>query len=124
LTRKSVRIGPKIRKTDDEEGQVKRVLIAACICFICVSSAGAACKYKAADGSWTYSQSCARMSEKEIDESANMVIKKNQEYRKPETGVEGRRLRGFDYSNTTHSGMRIRMVEPNKGPPKQELESQ
>jgi hypothetical protein len=56
------------------------------------------------------------MSEKEIDESAALVLKKNQESKKVETGVEGRRLRGFDYSDTTHSGMRIRMVEPNKAP--------
>jgi len=95
---------------------VKRALIAASILAACSTPAGAACKYRAADGSWTYSQSCARMSEKEIDESAAMVLKRNQEYRKPQSGVEVRRLRGFDYSNTTHSGMRIPMVEPNKAP--------
>jgi hypothetical protein len=95
---------------------MKRVALAVFILVSCSGPAGAACKYKAADGSWTYSYSCARMSEKEIDESAALVLKKNQESKKVETGVEGRRLRGFDYSDTTHSGMRIRMVEPNKAP--------
>ena len=97
---------------------MKRALLAACICLACSGPAGAACKYKAADGSWTYSQTCARMSEKEIGESASLVLKKNQEQKKPDVGDVGRRLRGFDYSQTTHSGMRIPMVEPNKVPPK------
>jgi hypothetical protein len=60
------------------------------------------------------------MSEKEIGQSANRVLKRNEEIKNPNTGLEGRRLRGYDYSDTTNSGMRIRMVEPNKAPPKQE----
>jgi hypothetical protein len=103
---------------------VKRAVIAAMIVFGCSSSASALCKYKAADGSWTYSNTCAPMTEKAIDQSANAVVKRNEEFKKPGASVEGRRLRGFDYSDTTHSGMRIRMVEPNKAPSKQEFTSQ
>jgi hypothetical protein len=95
---------------------MKRIAIAAFIVSACSGPAGAACKYKAADGSWTYSYNCAPMSNKEIDESAALVLKKNQESKQVDTGVQGRRLRGYEYSNTTHSGMRIRMVEPNKAP--------
>lgn len=96
---------------------MKRVLIAAFILAIGAGPAAAACKYQNEDGSWTYSQSCARLSEKEIDQSANRVLKRNHELQNPSTGLEGRRLRGYEYSDTTHSGMRIRMVEPTKAPP-------
>jgi len=74
----------------------------------------ALCKFKAADGSWTYANSCAPLSEKEIDESATLVLKKNASQKKPASGVQPRRLRGYEYADTTHSGMRIRMVEPHK----------
>ena len=76
----------------------------------------ALCKYKAADGSWTYGQNCARMTNQEIDRSGNAVIRENEALKKPAPRLEGRRLKGYDYSTSTHSGMRIRMVEPNKAP--------
>ena len=103
---------------------MKRALMVAVVALACPNMVAAACKYKAADGSWTYSHSCARMSEKEIDQSAAMVLKKNQQQRTPDSGLEGVRLKGFEYSDTTHSGMRIRMVEPNKAPPKQNTTTQ
>ncbi len=103
---------------------MQRVVIAALIFFSYSSTAFALCKYKAADGSWTYAKTCARMSEKEIDGSAALLLKKNAAYKKPDPGIEGRRLRGFEYADTTNSGMRIRMVEPNKGPPEKEFTSQ
>jgi hypothetical protein len=100
---------------------VKYALFAAFVMFAWSSAASALCKYKAADGSWTYATSCARMSEKEIDQSANAVIKRNETFKNDDTGVEVRRLRGFEYSDTTHSGMRIRMVEPNKSRPEEKF---
>lgn len=100
---------------------MKRALLAALILSACSGSASALCKYKAADGSWTYAKSCARMSEKEIDQSANAVLKRNEASKKTDSGVEVRRLRGFEYSDTTHSGMRIRMVEPHKNPPEKKF---
>ena len=103
---------------------MKHALIAAIILFGFSNAAFALCKYKAADGSWTYANSCNRTPEKEIDESAALVLKRNQAYKKPDSGLEGRRLRGFEYSDTTHSGMRIRMVEPNKAPPRKEFTTQ
>ena len=103
---------------------MKHTLIAAFVLFSFSNTVSALCKYKAADGSWTYAKSCARAPEKEIDESAALVLKRNQAYKKPDSGFEGRRLRGFEYSDTTHSGMRIRMVEPNKGPPQKEFTTQ
>ena len=107
-----------------EESDVKPTLIAACVLFSFSSTAFALCKYKSADGSWTYAKSCARSPEKEIDESAALVLKRNQADKKPDSGLEGRRLRGFEYADTTHSGMRIPMVEPNKVPPKKEFTTQ
>ncbi len=95
---------------------MKPTLIAAFVLFSFSNTAFALCKYKSADGSWTYAKSCARTPGKEIDESAVLVLKRNQAYKKIDTGVEGRRLRGFEYADTTHSGMRIPMVEPNKRP--------
>lgn len=105
----------------NEEDSVRRALVVALILLSCSGSAAALCKYKAADGSWTYAKSCAPMSEKEIDQSANAVLKKNAAGKKTDAGVEVRRLRGFEYSDTTHSGMRIRMVEPNKSLPVKEF---
>ncbi|GMQ74863.1 MAG: hypothetical protein BMS9Abin01_0103 [Gammaproteobacteria bacterium] len=102
---------------------MQRALITAFVFFSFSSTAFALCKYKAADGSWTYAKTCAQMSEKEIDESATLVLKKNAAYKKPDPGIEGRRLRGFEYADTTNSGMRIRMVEPNKRPPEKEFTS-
>lgn len=96
---------------------MKHAVITACIVGCFASPALALCKYKAADGSWTYAQTCASMSTKEIDGSANRLINRNEALKNPDDGLEARRLRGYDYSNTTHSGMRIPMVEPNKGPP-------
>lgn len=103
---------------------MKPVVIAAILALSWSGGAAALCKYKAADGSWTYSQSCARMSEKEIDQSAREVMDSRAEQKKIGRGVEGRRLRGYEYSDTTHSGMRIKMVEPNKGPPEKEFTTQ
>ena len=74
------------------------------------------CKYKAADGSWTFSQNCARMTNQAIDGSGTAVIRENESLKKPPPRLESRRLKGYDYSTSTHSGMRIRMVEPTKPP--------
>ena len=103
---------------------MKRALIAAFILFGFSNAAYALCKYKAADGSWTYANTCAPMTEKEIDQSAALVLKKNKADRKSDSGLEARRLRGFEYSDTIHDGMRIRMVEPNKGPPEKAFTTQ
>ncbi len=100
---------------------MKRALITAFILFGFSNAAFALCKYKAADGSWTYAKTCAPITEKEIDQSATLVLKNNQADRKSDSGLEARRLRGFEYSDTTHDGMRIRMVEPNKRPPENEF---
>ena len=78
--------------------------------------ASAVCKYRSSDGSWTYAKTCREKPDKAIDESAALVLQRNNEQKKRNEGVEGRRLRGYEYSDTTHSGMRIPMVEPNKGP--------
>ncbi len=96
---------------------MKRALIAAFILFSWSGSSVALCKYKSADGSWTYAKSCAPISDKEIDQSASMVLQRNEAYKKPDAKLESRRLRGYEYADTTHSGMRIPMVEPIKGPP-------
>ena len=103
---------------------MKHTLIAAFVLFCFSNTAFALCKYKAADGSWTYANSCYRAPDKEIDESAALRLKRNQADKTPDSGLEGRRLRGFEYSDTTHSGMRIRMVEPNKAPPEKEFTTQ
>ncbi len=103
---------------------MKRALIAAFILFGFSNAAYALCKYRAADGSWAYANTCAPMTEKEIDQSAALVLKKNKADRKSDSGLEARRLRGFEYSDTIHDGMRIRMVEPNKGPPEKEFTTQ
>ena len=103
---------------------MRSALIAAVIALSWPPVTTAACKYKAADGSWTYSQSCARMSEKEIDQSAALVLKKNTQRKTADSSLEGVRLKGFEYSDSTHSGMRIRMVEPNKAPPKRKTGAQ
>ena len=100
-----------------EDLYMKSAVMLTLFCFGFSNSALALCKFKAADGSWTYASTCAPLSEKEIDESAALVLKKNASDQKPAPGVQPRRLRGFEYSDTTHSGMRIRMVEPNKPPP-------
>ena len=102
---------------------MKHAVITACVLVGFASPALALCKYKAADGSWTYGHTCASMSEKEIDGSANRLINRNEALKNPDNGLEARRLRGYEYSTTTQSGMRIRMVEPNKGPPEQEFTS-
>ncbi len=103
---------------------MKHALFTACVLACFASPALALCKYKAPDGSWTFGHTCASMSEQEIQGSANRVINRNEALKKPDEGIEARRLRGYDYSTTTHSGMRIRMVEPSKGPPEQEFTSQ
>ncbi len=103
---------------------MKRTLIAAFVLFSFSNTVFALCKYKAADGSWTYAETCAPMTEKEIDQSATLVLKKNKADRKSDSGLEARRLRGFEYSDTTHDGMRIRMVEPNKSPRQKEFTTQ
>lgn len=103
---------------------MKRALIVAFVLFSFSNAASALCKYKAADGSWTYANTCAPMTEKEIDQSATFVLKKNKADRKSDSGLEARRLRGFEYSDTTLDGMRVRMVEPNKSPPQREFTSQ
>lgn len=103
---------------------MKPVVIAAIVVLSWSSGASALCKFKAADGSWTYSQSCAQMSEKAINQSAREVMDRNEANKKIGRGIEGRRLRGYEYADTTHSGMRIRMVEPNKGPPEKEFTTQ
>lgn len=103
---------------------MKRALIAAFILMGWSSSTLALCKYRSADGSWTYAKTCAPVADKEINQSASMVLQKNAAFKKSEPGVESRRLRGFEYSDTTHSGMRIPMVEPNKGPLEKEFTTQ
>ena len=103
---------------------MRNALLAACMLFVFSNAALALCKFKAADGSWTYAKSCAPLPEKEIDQSAALLLKKNAAVQDPGTGLEPTRLRGFEYSDTTHSGMRIRMVEPNKAPAKDELATQ
>lgn len=90
------------------------LLITAIVLLSISNAASAFCKYKAADGSWTYAKSCAPLPEKQINESAALRLKKNAKARDPGSGVEPRRLRGYEYSDTTRSGMRIRLVEPNK----------
>ena len=105
-----------------------RALLAAFIFFggllAWPSAALALCKYQAADGSWTYANTCAPLSEKAITQSANAVMKNNAADKKVDSGIDARRLRGYEYSTTTHSGTRIRMVEPNKRPPEPEFTSQ
>ena len=103
---------------------MKRALIAAFILVGWSSSTLALCKYRSADGSWTYAKTCAPVADKEINQSASMVLQKNAAFKESEPEVESRRLRGFEYSDTTHSGMRIPMVEPNKGPPEKEFTTQ
>ncbi len=103
---------------------MRRILVGAFVLLSFSSTAFALCKYRAADGSWTYAKTCAQIPEKEIDESAASLLKKNAAYKKPDAGFEGRRLRGYEYAVTTNSGMRIRMVEPNKAPPEKEFTSQ
>lgn len=109
---------------DFEEDAVKSVVIAAIVIFSWPGGASALCKYKAADGSVTYSQSCTSMSNKEIDQSAREVMDSHAEQKKVGQSMEGRRLRGYEYSVTTNSGMRIKMVEPNKAPPDKEFTTQ
>ncbi len=103
---------------------MKHLVLAVTLAFGVSGAASALCKYKDTDGTWTYANSCRDKPDKEIDGSASMVLQNNAEKQKPDTGVEGRRLQGYEYSDTTHSGMRIRMVEPNKGPPEKEFTSQ
>jgi len=103
---------------------MRRALIAAFILCSFPNVVLALCKYKAADGSWTYAKTCAPVADKEINQSASMVLQKNEAFKKSDPGVESRRLRGFEYSDTTHSGMRIPMVEPNKGPPEKKFKTQ
>ena len=109
---------------DDREGSVNRVLIVAMVLFVWSGPSLALCKYRAADGSWTYAKTCAPASDKEINQSASMLLQENAAYKKPEASIESRRLRGYEYFDTTHSGMRVPMVEPNKGPPKPEFTTQ
>jgi hypothetical protein len=103
---------------------VKLAAIIALVYFSFSTSALAFCKYQAADGTWTYAKSCAPMPEKEISESATLRLKQNATSKKPASRLEGKRLQGFEYSDTTHSGMRIRVVEPNKMPTEEALATQ
>ena len=103
---------------------MSRGLIIAIVLFTWSGSSFAFCKYKAADGSWTYATTCAAGSSKEINQSASMVLQKNQRTKEPGARIEIRRLRGFEYPDTTHSGIRIPMVEPNKGPPEKPFTTQ
>lgn len=93
-----------------------RLVLIAIVALGISGQASALCKYKASDGSWTYAKSCREKPDKEIDESAALVLQRNNDQRDRDEGVEVRRLRGYEYSDTTHSGMRIPMVEPNKPP--------
>ena len=103
---------------------MSRGLIVAIVLFTWSGSTFAVCKYKASDGSWTYATTCAAGSSKEINQSASMVLKKNRQTNAPGGKIEIRRLRGFEYPDTTHSGMRVPMVEPNKGPPEKPFTTQ
>ena len=78
----------------------------------------ALCKYKAADGSWTYGQNCARMTNQEIDQPAHSVIRQNETARKSPPRLERQQLKGYEYSTGRGSdgGMQIRMVDPSKSP--------
>ena len=103
---------------------MNRVLIVAMLLFVWSGPSLALCKYRAADGSWTYAKTCAPASDKEINQSASMLLQKNADYKKPEASIESRRLRGYEYSDTTHSGMLVPMVEPNKGRQEPEFTTQ
>lgn len=85
------------------------------------ADASALCKYRAADGAWTYAKTCREKPAKEIDGNAGLVLQRNRELRTDDEGLEGRRLRGYEYSTTTNSGMRIPMVEPAKARPENEF---
>ena len=90
--------------------------LAAGALVVLAEPAMALCKYKAADGSWTYSQNCARMTNQEIEGSGNAVIRQNEELRKPPPRMEEQRLKGYEYSTGSSGGMQIRMVDPSKAP--------
>lgn len=115
---------PPARGRRREDGNMKYALLITCILFGFSNAALALCKFKAADGSWTYAKTCAPLDEKEINESAALRLKKNATVQEADSGIEPTRLRGFEYSDTTHSGMRIRMVEPNKAPANKEFTAQ
>ena len=103
---------------------MNRRLIVTIVLLAWSSSSFAFCKYKEADGSWAYATTCAPGSDKEINQSASMVLQKNRQTKAPGATIEIRRLRGFEYPDTTHSGMRVPMVEPNKGPPEKAYTTQ
>ena len=102
---------------------MKHLVIAAVVALGVSDGAWALCKYRDAEGTWTYAKTCREKPEKEIGESAALVLKRNREQLKHDDGVRGRRLRGFEYSDSTHSGMRIRLAEPNKAPSGQDFTS-
>ena len=76
----------------------------------------ALCKYQAADGSWTYSQNCARMTNQEIEGSGNAVIRQNEALKKQPPRIDETRLKGYEYPTGTKGGMQIRMLDPAKAP--------
>lgn len=95
---------------------MKQLLITTAIALGVSNSAWALCKYRAADGTWTYASTCREKPAKEIDESAALVLQRNQEQRKREEGVQGQRLRGYEYAEGNRGGMQIRLAEPDKRP--------
>lgn len=104
--------------------RVMKLLVTAAIIALGVSNgAWALCKYRAPDGTWTYANSCREKPAKEIDESAALVLQRNQEQRKRDEGVQGQRLRGYEYSEGGRGGMQIRLAEPDKRPTGNEVTS-
>lgn len=65
---------------------MKRALIAALILMGWSSSTLALCKYRSADGSWTYAKTCSPVADKEINQSASMVLQKTRPFRNPTPG--------------------------------------
>ncbi|MDX1431558.1 MAG: hypothetical protein R3286_03820 [Gammaproteobacteria bacterium] len=93
------------------------LFVAAGALVVLAEPAMALCKYKAADGSWTYGQNCARMTNQEIEGSGNAVIRQNEALKKQPPRIEEHRLKGYDYSTGKKGGMQIRMADPGKTPP-------
>lgn len=79
-------------------------------------TAAALCKYKAADGTWTYANSCREKPTKEISGSAALVLQKNEAKKKPDEGLQGQKLQGYEYKDKNSGGMQIRMRDPGKTP--------
>ena len=75
-------------------------------------TAAALCKYKAADGTWTYANTCREKPTKEISGSAALVLRDNEARKKPDEGLRSQPLKGYQYENKNSGGMQIRMVDP------------